>query len=35
MNDPIVEEEQFMLDVAEEYLSDTKIPELWRSLISK
>jgi len=35
MNDPIVEDEQFMLDVAEQYLSDTKIPELWRSLISK
>jgi len=35
MKDPIVEDEQFMLDVAEQYLSDTKIPELWRSLISK
>jgi hypothetical protein len=35
MNDPMVEDEQFMLDVAQKYLSDTTIPELWRSLISK
>jgi hypothetical protein len=35
MSDPIVEDEQFMLEIAEKYLSDTKIPKLWRSLICK
>lgn len=30
-----IEDEQFMLEVAEKHLSNTKLPEMWRSLISK
>jgi len=35
MYDPSIENERLMLEVAEEHLSNTKMPELWRSLISE
>ena len=35
MYDPSIENEPLMLEVAEEYLSETTIPKLWRSLILK
>ncbi|MEM3458935.1 MAG: hypothetical protein QXN36_08660 [Candidatus Bathyarchaeia archaeon] len=35
MHDPTIEDEDFMLAVAKEHLSQTTIPDLWASLIHK